>query len=147
MQGTNFSLSQIILLSDGYSILEVWDDPYSHYPKGSSLQELWPLCTCRLEESIFFQLFTTLLLYVASSTNLFAKEIFLPCCFLSYSTPILSCLGLFLGKRTCLFSKAIFPCSSHSSIMVLPWRSFWKHWNVKRGTWIPWWWAGIKTLR
>lgn len=120
MQETNLSLSQIILLSDGYSIREVWDDPYSHYPKGSSLKELWPLCTWRLEESIFFQLFTTLLPYVANSTNLFAKEK-QPCYFLSYSTYNLSCSGLFLGKRICFFSKAIFLCNSNSSIMVLPW--------------------------
>lgn len=120
MQETNLSLSQIILLSDGYSIHEVWDDPYSHYPKGSSLKELWPLCTWRLEKSIFFQLFTIPLPYVANSTNLFAKEN-QPCYFLSYSTSNLSCSGLFLGKRICFFSKANFPCNSHSSIMVLSW--------------------------
>lgn len=74
VQGTNLSLSQIIVLSDGYSIHEEWDGPYSHYPKGSCLKELWPLCSWRLEESIFFQHFTTLLPYAANSADPFAKE-------------------------------------------------------------------------
>lgn len=74
MQETDLSLSQIVVLSDGYSIREVWDGPYSHYPRGSPLKELWPLCSWRLEESVFFQLFTTLLPYAAKSANLFTKE-------------------------------------------------------------------------
>jgi len=40
MQETKLSLSQIIVLSDGYLIREVWDGPYSHYPRGSPLKEL-----------------------------------------------------------------------------------------------------------
>lgn len=147
MQETNLSLSQIILLSDGYSICEVWDDPYSYHPKGCSLKELWPLCTWRLEESIFFQFFTALLPYVANSTNLFAKEK-QPCYFLSYSTSDWSCSGLFLGKRTCFFSKAIIPWNNHSSITVLPWLDPFGNTEMWKGALcIPWWWAGLKTLR
>lgn len=74
MQETNLSLSPIIVLSDGYSIREIRDGPYSRYPKGSPLKELWPLCSWCLEESIFCQLFTTLLPYAANSTNVSAKE-------------------------------------------------------------------------
>lgn len=40
MKETNLTLSQIIVLSDGYSIHEVQHSPYSHYPKGSLLNAL-----------------------------------------------------------------------------------------------------------
>lgn len=30
----------LLYFSDGYSICEVWDGPYSRYPKGSPLKEL-----------------------------------------------------------------------------------------------------------
>lgn len=60
-----------------------------------------------------FHMLPTLLIFLPRKSSLVI--------FFSYSTSNLSCSGLFLGKRTCFFSKAIFSCNGHSSIMVLPW--------------------------
>lgn len=122
MQETNLSLSQIIALSDGYSIHEVWDSPYPHYPKGIPLKELWPLCSWRREESVFFQLFTwwKLCFHIVPTLLIFYFQGKIA--ILSFSTFNLSHSGLFLAKRTHFFSKeAIFSCNSLSNIMILPW--------------------------
>lgn len=55
MKETNLTLSQIFALSDGYSIHELWDSLYSHYPKGIPLKECG-LFALVGERKVFFQL-------------------------------------------------------------------------------------------